>query len=114
MSKSRYYVVPHAKGWAIRTGSPAGPARLFRTQAEAIEAAKNDLRSAGGELKIRDAKGVWRSHFTLGRDAMRSISAVEGINLSSRARARLAEFDRKNLSDPERRREISRLFARKA
>jgi len=46
----------------------------------------------------------------LGRGWFETISAVEGIKLSPRAKKRLADFDRLGLSHEERRRAIVRTY----
>jgi hypothetical protein len=51
---------------------------------------------------------------TLGRDAMSSIAAVEGIHLSSDSKRLLEGLDRAGASGEERRRSIARQFGKKA
>lgn len=48
--------------------------------------------------------------FTLGRQAFVKISEIEGIRMSPAMEAMFQEFDRKGLSQEERRREIARKF----
>lgn len=53
-------------------------------------------------------------NIVLGRSAFRKISAVEGIELSKKAEALFAEFDRDGLSAEERRRILLEKHAKKA
>ena len=52
--------------------------------------------------------------FTIGRKRLERISAVEGIETSPESRAMFVEFDRRGLSDQERRSAIFEKHARKA
>ena len=59
------------------------------------------------------ARDASTGRFVLGRGAFVKLSAVEGITLSKESRARLAEFDRKQLSGDERRAAVKAAFRAK-
>jgi hypothetical protein len=65
-----------------------------------------------GMTKGKPGKKVGRAadsgRFTIGQDRFAKISAVEGIVLTKKMRARIAEFDNKGMSAEERRRTIIR------
>lgn len=52
--------------------------------------------------------------FVLGRGAFAKISAVEGIALTPAMKKRAEEFDRRGLTPAQRRREILKLYRKKA
>jgi hypothetical protein len=60
------------------------------------------------------AKKSSSSKFVLGRERFAKISAVEGISLSPSMKKRAKEFDRLGLSPAERRREILKIYRKKA
>jgi len=105
-------VVKATTGWVVREGGSAGAAAVYRTRAEAEKAARETVRITGGEVRVRGADGRWRDSFTLGRNNFAKISAVEGISLSREMKRDLREFDRKGLSDDERRGEIVRKYGK--
>jgi hypothetical protein len=80
----------------------------FRTQAEAIGAAKAALHSKGGALRVHARNGQILESVTLGRKTAAKISAVEGIPLDGDVRRELEDFDREGLSPMERRSRIGR------
>jgi hypothetical protein len=108
------HVVPHAGGWAIKQAGAASAARIYNTQQEAVEAARGALRTAGGGLRIHSRDGRIRDSFTLGRDAMSRISAVEGIHLTAEMQKDFREFDRQGLTDAERRRAIADKYGKRS
>jgi hypothetical protein len=55
-----------------------------------------------------------RKGFVLGRERFEKISAVEGIKTSNASRRMFADFERKGLSDEERRAEIFRKHAKRS
>lgn len=112
--KSNLRVVRTADGWAVVRPGALRSGRAYRTQAEAIEAAKEALQSKGGELRIQGSDGRWRESFTVGRDNLGKISAVEGIRVSRDVGATFREFDRRGLSADQRRAAIAKKFARKS
>lgn len=88
-SATSLVVVKGAGGWRVQGDGAAGSSAVFRTQADATEAAKAALRQTGGELRIRGRDGRWRETFTLGRQGMARIAAVEGIRLTADMRRTL-------------------------
>jgi len=58
------------------------------------------------QKRPRSKPGSRPSGFVVGRSAFEKISAVEGIRPTKVSRTRAADFDRRGLSDEERRREI--------
>jgi hypothetical protein len=54
------------------------------------------------------------SNFVLGGDRFAKISAVEGIKLTPAMKKRAKEFDARGLSSEERRKEILKLYRKKA
>lgn len=98
----------------VRSEGAGRSAGVYKTQAEATEAAKLALRRSGGELMVQGRDGRYRESMTLGRDQMARISAVEGIHLSSESQRALRDFDAKGASGDERRRWIARQFGKKA
>jgi hypothetical protein len=65
-------------------------------------------RSVAGEAKSR------LRTFTLGRQRLETISAVEGIETAPDSRAMFADFERHHLSDEDRRAAILAKHARRA
>lgn len=59
-------------------------------------------------------KSPGKTGFVLGRSRFEKISAVEGIRTSAASREMFADFDRRGLSDEERRAAISRKHLKKA
>ena len=86
-------MLPKEGGWPVRCeGAELAPAGVYRTQAEATEAAKSALRRSGGELKVQGRDGRIRGSMTLGRDPMAKIAAVEGIHLSPESKRTLEDL----------------------
>lgn len=88
-------------------GAPSEiPSRPFRTQHEAVAAARNLIRpNTGGEVVIRSRNGRVRQvdTYVLGRSGFDKISAVEGISLSKEIEQDLETLNSKPLSLQERR-----------
>jgi len=112
--RTRVHVVPTAGGWQVGRKGAGSASSVYRTQAEAIEAAQSDIRRSGGEVRVQDRDGRIRESMTLGRDPMARIAAVEGIHLSSDSKRMLEDLDRAGASSEERRRSIARQFGKKA
>lgn len=110
---ARVHVLPKEGGWQVTREGADRIAGVYRTQAEATEAAKSTLRRSGGELVVQGRDGRIRGSLTLGRDSMAKIAAVEGIHLSQESQRTLKDFDRKGASGEERRRAIARRFGKK-
>lgn len=104
-------VAPEGDGWSMRRGDGRA-IKTFATQAEAIEAAQNQLRVTGGELRVRSRTGRVRISYTLGRSAMAKINGVEGLKLSKQQSGDFKAFDRQGLSAAERRRKVAARFTK--
>lgn len=105
--RRRLSVVLRSEGWAIAGHSAATEKRPYRTQREAVEAARRLIKTqVGGELTVRGRDGRIRSvdTYALGGRSFDKISAVEGIHLSPEMRNDFSLLDRRRYS-PEKRRE---------
>jgi hypothetical protein len=100
-------------GWTIKDGGSGRASGIYETQAEAERIAKEQVRISGGEVRVETRAGRWRASFTVGRQAYAKISAVEGISLSPDMQRDLRNFDRKALSDEERRAAIMKKYGMK-
>ncbi|HEX2891908.1 DUF2188 domain-containing protein [Vineibacter terrae] len=106
-------VIPTSDGWSLKRSSTTG-ARVYASKAEATKAAQAVLSIGGGELRIHGRNGKISETFTLGRNAIAKISAVEGLHLTEEIRDDFREFDRRRLSDDERRRLLVNKYGRKS
>jgi hypothetical protein len=79
-----------------------------------MKAAQEKLRAKGGELRIQGRDGRWRGSFTIGRDPLGKMNAVEGIHVSRDMRGAFRDFDRQGLSADQRREAIARRFGKKS
>lgn len=68
MPSKNQYVVPHAKGWAVRPENAERPTSVHKTQREAIEVGKAKARSQKSELLIHGKDGVIRARNSYGKD----------------------------------------------
>lgn len=100
-------------GWAVKEAGTRRTPRVYPTQAEATKAAQEMLRAEGGEVKVQGRDGRWRASFTLGRNGMTRLNAVEGIRLSQTMQGTFREFDRRGLSADERREVLAKVFSKK-
>jgi len=103
----RLSVVPKSQGWAIAGYSSGTTQRSYKTQQEAVAAARKLINAqVGGELVVHGRDGRIRSvdTYALGEDSFDKISAVEGIFLSKEMRRDFSALDREQFS-PEKRRE---------
>lgn len=115
-SKSKggaYVVVPSDSGWAVKQSGKERASSTHSTQADAIKAANSAVRTTGGEVRIQGMNGRWRESFVIGRDQMSTISSIEGLHLSSDMKKDFREFDRRDLSDDERRKAIDAKYGKK-
>jgi hypothetical protein len=71
-------------GW--RLTASAGASIAYRTQAEAITAARGRLAREGGVLTVVEPSGRSKHMTVLGGNAARSLNAVEGIAPNARSR----------------------------
>ena len=105
-TRMRLSVVPKSPGWAI-CGSSSGTAqRAYKTQREAVAAARKLIKAKdGGEVVVHGRNGRIRGvdTYVLGGDSFDKISAVEGIFLSEEMKRDFRALDRKRLSPEERR-----------
>ena len=61
------HVVPHSNGWAVKSeGATKG--RVFETQGEAINAARDSAKRQGGELFVHNREGRIRERNSYGHD----------------------------------------------
>ncbi|MCB9717007.1 MAG: DUF2188 domain-containing protein [Myxococcales bacterium] len=67
MAKS-HHVVPHPKGWAVKTPGASRASSVHRTQGEAISQAREVSRNQGTELFIHGRNGQIRERDSHGRD----------------------------------------------
>lgn len=105
--RQRLSVVLRSEGWAIAGYSAAIERRPYRTQREAVEAARRLIKTqVGGELAVHGRDGRIRSvdTYALGGRSFDKISAVEGLHISHEMRNDFSLLDRRKYS-PERRRE---------
>ena len=97
--------------WKVRSDRPHRPTEVYRTQDEAISAAREKLRLTGGEVRVHGKNGRITRAVTLGRRAMAKVSAVEGISLGDDIMRDLSSYDREGLRPDERRRRIKSQYA---
>ena len=104
-ARTRLFVVATSSGWLVR-GLPSGERRVYKTQREAVAAARMLIRPhLGAEIVVHGRDGRIRGvdTFAVGSDSFDRISAVEGIFLSKEMKREFRTFDRKGLSPRERR-----------
>lgn len=95
--------------WQVRREDSQRATSRHASQAEAVAAARKQLRISGGQLSIHGADGRIRSTYTLGRKAMAKLNAVEGISLPRRLRKAVSEIDDSGQSPQQRRARIRTL-----
>lgn len=108
-TRMRLSVVPKSPGWAIQGSSSGTAQRTFKTQREAVVAARKLIKPRdGGEIVVhrRDGRIGGVDTYVLGGDSFDKISAVEGLRLSAEMKRMFREFDCQKLSAEERRRRI--------
>jgi hypothetical protein len=106
-TRMRLSVVPKSPGWAIQGSSSGTAQRAYKTQREAVAAARKLIKTRdGGEIVVHRRDGRIRGvdTYVLGGDSFDKISALEGIFLSEEMKQDFRALDRKRLS-PEKRRE---------
>ena len=109
----RLHVARGETGWQVKQEGSSRSVGIYTSQAAATAAAKAALRKSGGELTVHGRDGRIRKSFTLGRDVMAKIAAVEGIRISQAMERMLDRLDRDGVSDDKRRRIIARQFGSK-
>ncbi len=107
------YVVPSDGGWTVSRSGGEHTSSTHATQADAIKAANSAVRVKGGEILVQGVDGRWRNRFVIGRDQMSTISGVEGLHLSSEMKKDFNDFDRRGLSDSDRRKAIAAKYGKK-
>ncbi len=68
MAKSNQHVVPKDGGWAVRKQGAAKITKVFNTQNEAVQFARNVAKKNSGELFIHKADGTIRDRKSYGTD----------------------------------------------
>jgi hypothetical protein len=105
--RTRFFVVRQSSAWVLRKSGSAQASRAYKTQREAVAAARRLIKEAdGGEIIVHGRDGRIRGvdTYALGGDSFDKINAVEGISLSEEMKRDFRMLDRKRLS-PEKRRE---------
>jgi hypothetical protein len=105
--RTSFCVVPQSSAWALWEEGRARASRVYKTQREAVEAARKLITARnGGDIVVRGRNGRIRGvdTYVLGGDGFDKISAVEGIFLSAEMKRDFRALDGKRLS-PEKRRE---------
>lgn len=68
MAKSNQHVVPKDGGWAVRKQGASRATKVFNTQTEAVQFARNVAKKNSGELYIHRADGTIRDRKSYGND----------------------------------------------
>jgi hypothetical protein len=106
-TRTRLFVVPQSSVWALREAGGARASNVYKTQREAVAAARKLIKEKdGGEVVVHGRDGRIRGvdTYALGEGGFEKINAVEGIFLSEEMKRDFRALDRKQLS-PEKRRE---------
>lgn len=75
MHKSQQHVVPkHGGGWAVRRSGASRASRVFLTQRDAVQYAREIARKEGAELYVHRDDGTVRNRDSYGAEA---VTAVE-------------------------------------
>jgi len=72
MSKPGQHVVPSSGRWAVRKSGSAKVSRTYRTQKEAVAAARKIAKNQSTELYIHGRDGKIRERDSFGNDPVRS------------------------------------------
>ena len=106
-ARTRLSVVPEPPGWAVHVCGSRSGRRVYKTQREAVAAARKLIENQdGGEIIVHGRDGRIRAvdTFALGGGAFDRINAVEGIVLTAEMTRDFQLLDRKRLSPEARRR----------
>ncbi|MGH1432580.1 MAG: DUF2188 domain-containing protein [Neptuniibacter sp.] len=68
MSKKNQHVVPHSEGWAVKGAGNQKATSVHRTQADAIEHAREIARNQESEMLIHGTNGQIRERNSYGND----------------------------------------------
>lgn len=68
MARKQHHVVPHAGGWAVKSAGSARANSVHRTQADAIDVARQISRNQRSELLIHGRNGRIRESDSHGGD----------------------------------------------
>jgi len=68
MSKKNQHVVPHSKGWAVKSAGASRAGSIHPTQAAAIQAARQSAIASKSEMFIHRPNGQIRERNTYGND----------------------------------------------
>jgi len=68
MNKKNQHVVPHPKGWAVKSEGNPTPTSVHRTQANAISEAQKAAQKGKSELFIHNREGQIRERNSYGND----------------------------------------------
>lgn len=68
MTRKNQHVVPHSKGWAVKSAGVSRAASLHSTQKSAIKAARSTAIKQGSEMLIHGTNGRIRERNTYGKD----------------------------------------------
>lgn len=68
MAGKNQHVVPHEKGWAVKSAGASKAARTFERQSDAIDHARRAAQAQGSELFIHGKDGRIRARDSHGND----------------------------------------------
>lgn len=66
MSHKNQHVVPHAKGWAVKSAGSSRASSVHSTQKSAIQAARSTAIKNGSEMLVHGSNGRIRERNTYG------------------------------------------------
>lgn len=68
MTRKNQHVVPHAKGWAVKSAGAAKASSVHSTQKSAIKTARSNAIKNSSEMLIHRTNGRIRERNTYGKD----------------------------------------------
>lgn len=68
MSRKNQHVVPHPKGWAVKSAGSSRASSVHSTQKSAIQAARSTAIKNSSEMLIHGSNGRIRERNTYGKD----------------------------------------------
>lgn len=96
-------VAPRGDCWQIKREGASRVSSIYESKADAVSAASQMMRRAGGLLRVHARNGRVQQLVTIGRKAAAKLSAVEGIELDSKSKRQLVTLDREDVSVEKRR-----------